>query len=121
MAALALALALFQDSTDQPSQTASNLMGGLGVGIILFAVLFGLAVLAFIIWLFWRILAKAGMSGALSLLILVPYLGALIVLCILAFGEWKVVPVAAPYYPPLPPTPPPPAAFPPSDPPPTQY
>jgi hypothetical protein len=50
----------------------------------------GLAVLAFQVWLFWRIFSKAGYSGSLSLLILLPGLGALIVLCILAFGEWPI-------------------------------
>ena len=45
--ALALALTLLQDSTDQPSQAASTMLGGLGVGIIVFAVLFGLATLSY--------------------------------------------------------------------------
>ncbi len=120
MAALALALALFQDSPDQSQPISNGMMGGLGAGIILFAVLFGLAILAFIIFLFWRIFTKAGLSGPLSLLILLYPIGFVIVLCILAFADWKVVPAplaALPY----PPPPPPPAAFPPSDPPPTQY
>ena len=121
--ALALALTLLQDSTDQPSQAASTMLGGLGVGIIVFAVLFGLAIIAFFIFLFWRIFTKAGLAGPLALLVLLYPIGFLIVLCILAFAQWKVVPapLAAPYYPPVPPPPPPPAAFPPSDPPPTQY
>jgi hypothetical protein len=110
MGTMALALALFQDTSDQQQQV-SNMMGGIGAGIILFAVLFGIAIIAFLIFLFWRIFTKAGMSGALSLLILLYPIGFLIVLCILAFGQWKVVPVvtAAPYYPPVPPPPPPPA------------
>jgi hypothetical protein len=57
------------------------------------------------IFLFWRIFAKAGMSGALAFLLLVPGVGGLIVLCILAFGQWKVVPSSSviavpPGYPP---------------------
>jgi hypothetical protein len=71
-------------------------------GIILIIVF---ACLAFIIFLFWRIFSKAGMSGALAFLLLIPVVGSLIVLCILAFGQWKVIPlssvvVAPPSYPP---------------------
>jgi hypothetical protein len=111
MVSPALALAFFQDSSDQTQQITS-MMSGLGAGIIIFAVLFGVALVAFFIFLFWRIFVKAGMSGALSLLILLYPIGFIIVLCILAFGQWKVIPapVAAPYYPP---PPPPPPAFPP--------
>ncbi|HET6331260.1 MAG TPA: hypothetical protein VFF76_10790 [Holophagaceae bacterium] len=50
-----------------------------------------LAILAFQIYLFWRIFSKAGYSGAMSLLILIPGIGAIIVLCILAFGNWPVL------------------------------
>jgi uncharacterized membrane protein YhaH (DUF805 family) len=112
MASLALALAVFQDTSDQQQQV-SNMMGGIGAGIILVGALFVLALIAFFIFLFWRIFTKAGMPGALALLNLIP-LGNVIVLCILAFGEWKVIPapVAAPYYPPVPPSPPPPPSFP---------
>jgi len=110
MASPALALALFQDSTDT-TQTASNLAAGMGVGLVLFIVLVALVFVAFFIFLFWRIFTKAGLAGPLSLLVVVPF-GPLIVLCILAFSQWKVIPapVAAPYYPP---PPPPPPAFPP--------
>jgi hypothetical protein len=113
MASLALALAVFQDTTEQQQQV-SNMMGGIGAGIILVGVLFIFAIVAFFIFLLWRIFTKAGMAGALSLLVLVPF-GGIIVLCILAFGDWKVVPVttASPYYPPTYPPPPPPAFQPP--------
>jgi hypothetical protein len=63
---------------------------------------------ALFLFLFWRILTKAGFSGWLSLLNFIPG-GAIVVLCILAFGTWKVIPApvaAAPYYPPPPPPPP---------------
>ena len=72
--------------------------------------LFSLVILAFGIFLFWRIFTKAGMAGPLSLLLLVPF-GVIIVPCILAFAEWKVVPAPQPYgtlppnYPPPPPAP----------------
>jgi len=36
----------------------------------------------------WRILSRAGYSGALSLFHLVPVIGSFIVMAILAFGEW---------------------------------
>ena len=100
---------------DTQQQHAANAMAGMGFGIILFACLITLAIGAFYIYLHWRIFTKAGMAGPLALLIIVPF-GALIVPCILAFGEWKVAPVG-PQYGGLPPTypPPPPAPnFPPS-------
>jgi uncharacterized membrane protein YhaH (DUF805 family) len=85
----------------QQQQIAGMAAGFLGVFLV-----FGLAVLAFGIFLFWRIFTKAGLSGALSLLVLVPAVGWIIVLCILAFSEWRVTPIpATPYYPPTaPPT-----------------
>jgi uncharacterized membrane protein YhaH (DUF805 family) len=83
------------------AQNYGALLAGMS-GIILIIVF---ACLAFIIFLFWRIFSKAGMSGALAFLLLIPVVGSLIVLCILAFGQWKVVPlssvvVAPPSYPP---------------------
>jgi len=44
-------------------------------------------ILGIIIW--WRIFSKAGYSGAMSLLLFVP-IANLIVLCVLAFGEWPI-------------------------------
>ncbi len=51
-------------------------------------VIFALAVVAFFIWLFWRIFEKAGFSGALAFLNLIPSVGFLICILILAFSEW---------------------------------
>jgi hypothetical protein len=48
------------------------------------------AMIAFMIWVYWRIFAKAGYSGALALLNLVPGVGTLICLIILAFGRWPI-------------------------------
>jgi hypothetical protein len=51
---------------------------------------------------FWFIFKKAGFSPWLSLLMLVP-LASIIILYVIAFSEWKVVPVASampPGYPP---------------------
>ena len=62
----------------------------------------------------WFILKKAGFTPWLSLLCIIPSLGTLVLLYLLAFGEWKVVPVVQagwgppPPYPPQPPYMPPP-------------
>ena len=85
----------------QQAQNYGALLAGMS-GIFLIIVV---ACLAFVIFLFWRIFSKAGMSGAMAFLLLIPGVGGLIVLCILAFGQWKVIPlssgvVAPPNYPP---------------------
>jgi hypothetical protein len=46
--------------------------------------------IAFTIWVYWRIFAKAGFNGALSLLNFVPGVGQLICMIILAFGRWPI-------------------------------
>lgn len=51
--------------------------------IFLFAVMAALTVVPL-----WRICARAGFNGALSLLALIPWLGILIVGAILAFATW---------------------------------
>lgn len=64
--------------------------------------------LAIIIIPFWFICKKAGFSPWLSLLNIIPF-GNLILVYVLAFAEWKVVPAAQvvpipqPGYPPIPP------------------
>jgi len=45
-------------------------------------------VLAVLVW--WKIFAKAGYGGALGLLMLVPGVN-VVMICILAFGEWPVL------------------------------
>jgi hypothetical protein len=57
------------------------------------AVLFVLAIVHLLVALVliipsWRILSRAGYSGALSLFHLVPVIGSFIVMAILAFGDW---------------------------------
>jgi hypothetical protein len=84
---------------DPQQQQALNQMAGMGAGLMIFALLFSLVITIFFIWLFWRIFTKAGMSGALSLLNLIPVVGPLVVLFLLAFGKWNVVPVAPGYAP----------------------
>jgi DMSO/TMAO reductase YedYZ heme-binding membrane subunit len=85
----------------QQAQNYTALLAGMS-GIFLILIF---ACFAFVIFLFWRIFSKAGMSGAMAFLLLVPGIGTLIVLCILAFGQWKVVPASSaiavpPGYPP---------------------
>jgi uncharacterized membrane protein YhaH (DUF805 family) len=101
---------------DPQQQHAANMLAGMGIGFIGFVFLLILLFLIFTVFCLWRIFTKAGLSGALSLLIFIPGIGSLVVLCVLAFADWKVTPlVPAPYYPPAyPPTPP---AYPPTPPP----
>ncbi len=77
--------------TPQQQQQYASMAAGLGAGVLLF----GILVTAFLVFLFWRSFTKAGLSGPLSLLVLIPGIGLLIVLCILAFSEWKVVPASS--------------------------
>ena len=51
----------------------------------------------------WFILKKAGFSPWLALLCIIPSLGTLVLLYVLAFAEWKVVPAPQAYWPPQPP------------------
>jgi len=50
-----------------------------------------IAIIAFSIFLYWRIFSKAGYNGAMSLLALIPGVGLLIMICILAFGTWPAL------------------------------
>jgi len=52
--------------------------------------IFALAMAAFMIYCWWRVFDKAGYSGALALLMLVPA-GPLILICWLAFGDWPAL------------------------------
>lgn len=58
-------------------------------GIILSSVVFSLVAIIFAVVIYWRIFSKAGYSGALGLLMLVP-IANIVMLCILAFGEWPI-------------------------------
>ena len=87
MLSLLSSFAVFQVSN---SDAAAAGIAGLGcLAIALFAIL-GLAILAFFIYCWWRICSKAGYSGAMSLLLLIPGIGPLILVLILAFGEWPI-------------------------------
>ena len=58
---------------------------------------------ALVILPFWMIWKKAGFSPWLSILMMVPLVG-VIMLYVLAFSEWKVVPAQAVYPPNYPPS-----------------
>lgn len=63
----------------------------------------GIIFLALVIIPFWFICKKAGLSPWLSLIVLFPGFGTLILLYVLAFAEWNVVPKAQmAYIPPMP-------------------
>ena len=98
----------------------------------LLIIVFVLPFLAVVVAPYWVIFKKAGFPGALSLLVLVPIVN-LVVLYVIAFSRWKVVPApefamgypspypppgyvpAAPVYPPVQAAPP--VYVPPPDPP----
>jgi len=61
--------------------------------------------IAIIVVPFWFILKKAGFSPWLSLINIIP-LGNLVLIYVLAFADWNVVPVPQPVWPPQPPYPP---------------
>lgn len=79
-------LAMFLQNQPDPQQIAKMM-----VAILPLVGLFILIALAIVIVPFWFICKKAGLSPWLSLLNLVP-LGNLILIYILAFSDWKVMP-----------------------------
>ena len=93
---------------DGPNPEAIKHMVLAMMAILPFIILVGLA---FVVIPCWFICKKAGFSPWLSLLNLIP-LGNLILLYVLAFSEWQVVPAPQailqqlPPYPPTPPLPP---------------
>lgn len=84
MTAAAL-MPLFAFAQSKPDQAA--MAGLMAFGCVFWLILI-LAAMAFPIFCFWRIFTKAGYSGAMSLIWLVPLVGPIVVLCILAFGTW---------------------------------
>jgi hypothetical protein len=94
---------LLQQSPIDPEQARKIAMTVLAVLPVI--ILVGLTI---IIVPFWFICKKAGFSPWLSLLNIIPA-GNLILVYVLAFADWKVVPVAPPPvnypYPPIPPPP----------------
>ena len=85
---------------NDPQQIHGLIAAVLGVYLI-----FMVVILAVLIIPFWFILKKAGFSPWLSLINIVPF-GTLILLYILAFAEWKVIPAPQFAFPPQSPYPP---------------
>lgn len=71
----------------QPHPNDAALAGLMAFGCVFWLVLL-LAALAFPIFCFWRIFTKAGYNGAMALIWLIPVVGPIVVISILAFGTW---------------------------------
>ncbi|MEJ0059277.1 MAG: hypothetical protein WDM79_06815 [Terricaulis sp.] len=67
-------------SSGDPTAAIMGMMGGF--------MLIWLVVIAFAIFCYWKIFSKAGYSGALSLLLLVP-IANLVVVVWFAFADWR--------------------------------
>jgi hypothetical protein len=81
---------LLKKETDMPYNNGTGTVNtGALTGIIISSVIFSLVAIIFAVVIYWRIFAKAGYSGALGLLMFVP-IANIIMLCILAFGEWPI-------------------------------
>ena len=74
-----------------PSDSATNAAAaGIFGGMMLFIIIIVTAMTVFFVWLFWRVFTRTGMNGALGLLCLVPSIGPLVCLLILAFSRWPI-------------------------------
>jgi membrane protein YdbS with pleckstrin-like domain len=78
-------LPLFGMLQSRPDDAA--LAGLMAFGCVFWVILL-LAAIAFPIFCFWRIFTKAGYSGAMAFIWLVPVVGPIVVISILAFGTW---------------------------------
>ena len=76
------------------------------IALMAFIPIFMLIAIAIVMVPAWFICKKAGFSPWLSLLCLIPSLGTLVLLYILAFSDWKVAPVAVQAWTPQVPYPP---------------
>ena len=72
-----------------PDPNTSTLNGGALAPIIIGSLIFSVVAIIFSAVVYWRIFSKAGYSGAMGLLMFIP-IANIIVLCILAFGEWPI-------------------------------
>ena len=59
-------------------------------GTVALALVFVLVLVVFPIWCFWRICSQAGYHGAMSLLLLIPLIGGIVLILILAFSRWPI-------------------------------
>jgi hypothetical protein len=79
--------------TDDSMQSIYNQLSGIGAGVLQTWALLSLGFLILWIVIFWRLAAKAGYNGALSLLLLIPFFNFFIFFIfalIMAFSEWPV-------------------------------
>lgn len=99
-------LAMILQSSGDANAVQQQIQQAMLVMIPIFMI-FGIVALVAIIIPFWFICKKAGFSPWLSLLNIIP-LGNLVLIYMLAFAQWKVVPAPqlAPYPPGYPPVPP---------------
>ena len=98
-------LALFLQQT-QPDPAAIK---GILIAMAIILPIVILVTIAIVMVPCWFILKKAGFSPWLSMLCIVPSLGTLVLLYVLAFSEWRVVPAPqAAWIPPVPQPPLPP-------------
>src|SRR5450432_1355235 len=67
------------------SQAVGTIFATFGI----FFTILSVASIAFSIIIGWKIFSKAGYSGAMSLLMFVP-IANIVVICILAFGNWPI-------------------------------
>jgi len=68
------------------AELADLVAGGIGIVVLGFFMLLML-VLTIVIW--WKIFSKAGYSGAMALLMLIPIVN-FIMMLVLAFGKWPI-------------------------------
>src|SRR5216683_6017912 len=69
--------------------STNTLNGGALATIIIGSLIFSVVAIIFSAVVYWRIFSKAGYSGAMGLLMFIP-IANIVVLCILAFGEWPI-------------------------------
>lgn len=98
---------LLQNMPNQPSPEMVQRIMMMMIPI--FFIMYAISVALFMVPC-WFICKKAGFSPWLALLCLLPSLGTLVLLYVLAFAEWKVVPAPRAAWQPSAPYPPPPVA-----------
>jgi heme/copper-type cytochrome/quinol oxidase subunit 2 len=107
---------LLADSSTLSTQDTANAIAALGA-MMGFIVIFAVGITVLMVWFFWRIFAKAGFSGPMGLLSLIPSVGPLVCIIILAFSRWPIEGPEPGWMPPPQPGPYPPPPPPPSGPP----
>jgi hypothetical protein len=71
------------------TMTTAQTQAFVGIVMAIYGIVF-LVVTALFVWLFWRIFVKAGMSGPIALLNIIPGVGFWICIFILAFSTWPI-------------------------------